>query len=226
MTTAVNNSSSYSQEILNSLGRSNSTDKASTADEQSSRFLRLLTTQLQNQDPLNPMDNAQTTSQLAQISTVDGIERLNSTIGSMMSTFKSSEAYQAAALVGRQVLVGGNQLQLQEGLSLGGVDLAGDADHVYVSIFDKTGTEVDRVDLGVQKKGSNTFIWDGKLSNGTQLADGKYTIKVAAENAGKKVEVSSLEMATVASVVNSSDSVGIEVGRFGLLSLSDIKRIL
>lgn len=228
MTTAVNNSSAYSQQILSSLSgsSSSSTKETSAAEDQQSKFLKLLTTQLQNQDPLNPMDNAETTSQLAQISTVDGIERLNQTIASMMSSYKTGEAYQAAALVGRQVLVDGNQLQLQEGLSLGGVDLEGDADHVYVTFYDSTGKEVDKVDLGAMDKGSNTFIWGGELSDGTQLADGKYTIKVEAQLAGKKVDVSSLEMATVASVVNGTDGVSIEIGRFGQMSLSDIKRIL
>lgn len=229
MTTTVSNSSSSSQQILASLSKSSSsssTQETSAAEDQQSKFLKLLTTQLQNQDPLNPMDNAETTSQLAQISTVDGIERLNQTITSMMTSFKTGEAYQAAALVGRQVLVDGNQLQLQEGLSLGGVNLSGAADHVYVTFYDSTGKEVDKVDLGGMEKGSNTFIWGGKLSDGTQLADGKYTIKVSAEQAGNKVEVSSLEMATVSSVVNAADGVSIEVGRFGQMSMSDIKRIL
>lgn len=225
----VNNT--YSQDILNSLSRngsSSSTSKtsAASADDQQSKFLKLLTTQLQNQDPLNPMDNAQTTSQLAQISTVDGIERLNATISSMMTNSKTSEVFQASALIGHQVLVEGDRVQLQEGLSLGGVNLDKAADHVYVSFYDSTGKEVDKVDLGAMEKGSNTFIWGGKTSDGTQLEDGKYTIKVTAEASGKSVTVKPLEMATVSSVVNGSDGLTIEVGRFGQMSMSDIKRIL
>jgi flagellar basal-body rod modification protein FlgD len=75
-----------------------------TADAQD-RFLKLLTTQLKNQDPLNPMDNAQMTSQLAQISTVDGIEKLNATLQKMLSSSNEPEAMQASALVGHQVMV-------------------------------------------------------------------------------------------------------------------------
>ena len=76
----------------------------------------MLTTQLKNQDPLNPLDNAQVTSQLAQISTVDGIERLNQTLTSMMDGMLSSETMQAAALVGRSVLVPGQHMTLGEGV--------------------------------------------------------------------------------------------------------------
>ncbi|MCK7498302.1 MAG: hypothetical protein MZW92_52395 [Comamonadaceae bacterium] len=103
------------------------------------RFLTLLTAQIRNQDPLNPLDNSQMTSQLAQISTVDGIERLNATLQALMSNSNESSAVQAAALVGHGVLVPGSGLRLDQGVALGGIELAEPADRVRVSIKDSNG---------------------------------------------------------------------------------------
>ena len=85
--TVKNDSSIFDQ--INSANNRGTTTKA---EDQQTKFLTLLTTQLKNQDPLNPMDNAQMTSQLAQISTVDGIERLNATLASMMSSTSETQA--------------------------------------------------------------------------------------------------------------------------------------
>src|SRR5450759_4503359 len=86
----------------------------SSADSEQ-RFLKLLVTQLNNQDPLNPLDNAQLTSQLAQMSTVSGVEKLNTTLQSLVDQSGSSQVLQAAFLIGRTVLVPGNQVTLSAG---------------------------------------------------------------------------------------------------------------
>jgi flagellar basal-body rod modification protein FlgD len=95
-----------------------------TAQESSDRFLRLLVTQMQNQDPLSPMDNAQVTSQMAQINTVSGIEKLNETINGMLGQFTQMQALQGAALVGRDVLVQGNELEVADGKATAAFELA------------------------------------------------------------------------------------------------------
>ena len=82
----------------------------SAADDVQDRFLKLLVTQMKNQDPLNPLDNAQVTTQLAQISTVNGIEKLNATIEAMASSFTSGQSLQAATMIGKDVLVPGSTL--------------------------------------------------------------------------------------------------------------------
>ena len=109
-TTTVNNDSL----IYDQINSANNRGTTTKAEDQQTKFLTLLTTQLKNQDPLNPMDNAQMTSQLAQISTVDGIERLNTTLASMMSSTSETQALQMAALVGHGALVDGNNLPLTE----------------------------------------------------------------------------------------------------------------
>jgi flagellar basal-body rod modification protein FlgD len=205
-----------------------STTSTNTAADQETRFLTLLTAQLKNQDPLNPMDNAQMTTQLAQISTVTGIEKLNNTITTMMSNATSSESLQAANLVGHSVMLNGSALTLTKSTAVGGFSLDKDASDVKVSILDKNGKEVSKLDLGAQKAGVNEFVWDGTASDGTtKLDDGNYTIKVTATNKDGSVGATALQLATVGGIVQTSDgSYKIDVGSLGRVSLSDIKLIL
>ncbi|HET8870810.1 MAG TPA: flagellar hook capping FlgD N-terminal domain-containing protein, partial [Aquabacterium sp.] len=122
-TTATNTATTSLDAYLAS--QKSSTSTASTTDATSDRFLKLLVTQMQNQDPLNPMDNAQVTSQMAQINTVTGIDKLNTTVQSIGSNFSQLQMLQAANLVGHQVLVDGNKLTVDSNGSAGGAfDLA------------------------------------------------------------------------------------------------------
>jgi flagellar basal-body rod modification protein FlgD len=106
------------------------------------KFMTLLVTQLKNQDPLNPLDNAQVTSQLAQLQTVTGVNKLNDTLESLKSSYQSSEAMQATNLIGHGVLVEGSNVTLSGSKAIMGVELGSDADNVQVVISDKTGKEV------------------------------------------------------------------------------------
>ncbi|QSI78747.1 MULTISPECIES: flagellar hook assembly protein FlgD [Niveibacterium] len=215
-----------SSDLLNSLNGTTKKSSTSTDAVSEDRFLTMLTTQLKNQDPMNPLDNSQMTSQLAQISTVDGLKKVNSTLESMLGTFQTNETMQAAAMVGRGVLVDGKGLQLYNGQALGGVELASAADKVKVSIVDSSGSEVANLDLGDLDAGSHVFTWDGKTSAGADAAAGNYTIKVSAVQGDKAVEATALQLGTVSSIVRGAKGVDIEVGRLGMFSMSDIKRIL
>ncbi|MRR49974.1 MAG: flagellar hook assembly protein FlgD [Rhodocyclaceae bacterium] len=199
--------------------------KTSAVGEQQSRFLTLLTTQLKNQDPLNPMDNAQMTSQLAQISTVDGIERLNATLQQLLSGTTDTQAMQAAALTGHTVLVAGNGMQLIEGLAGGGFELAGVADSVKVTIKDANGLVVRTLNLGEQDEGVQTFTWDGKNDAGALAANGSYRISVEATQGDKAVKATALELTGVASINRSSQGVTLNLGNGGVVAMSDIKQI-
>src|SRR3954469_4587875 len=99
------------------------------ANATSDRFLKLLVAQMQNQDPLNPMDNAQVTSQMAQINTVTGIEKLNTTMQGLSGQFVQMQALQGASLVGRDVIVPGNKIDMQDGVGQGGFELTSAADN-------------------------------------------------------------------------------------------------
>ena len=92
---------------------------AADATMTSDRFLKLLVAQMKNQDPLNPMDNAQVTSQMAQINTVTGIDKLNSTVAGLSAQFMQMQAMQGASLVGHDVIVAGNKLDVDAPSAVG-----------------------------------------------------------------------------------------------------------
>jgi flagellar basal-body rod modification protein FlgD len=124
------------------------------------RFLKLLVAQMQNQDPLNPLDNAQVTSQIAQINTVAGIDKLNQTMEGLNGHFLQMQTLQGAALVGRDVVVEGNRLSSRDGgPAQGGFELATAADRVTVEILNGAGVVIDSVDLGAQGDGRHGFAW-------------------------------------------------------------------
>jgi flagellar basal-body rod modification protein FlgD len=126
----------------------------------SDRFLKLLVAQMQNQDPLNPMDNAQVTTQMAQIQTVSGIDKLNTTVQGLNSQFAQLQALGGAALVGRDVLIEGNRLVADaDGVGRGGFELASQADHVKLEVLDASGRVIDSSDLGAMASGRHTFDW-------------------------------------------------------------------
>ncbi|MDP1607429.1 MAG: flagellar hook assembly protein FlgD [Rhodocyclaceae bacterium] len=225
MTTVTNPSSNPAAEIYSALNVARDNKKTATEDIQN-RFLTLLTAQLKNQDPTAPMDSAQMTSQLAQISTVDGIERLNATLQKMLGNTADAQTMQAAALVGRGVLVPGSTLQLVEGAAVGALELSGPADQATVTIKDANGLVQRTINLGALPAGVNGFAWDGKNDAGAPVADGSFTVSIAAEQAGKKVTANALALGTVSSITRGAQGMTVNVGSLGAFGLADIKEIL
>lgn len=224
-TTAVSGVSGTAQALIDTVNAAATKKASSTTGEAQDRFLKLLTTQLKNQDPLNPMDNAQMTSQLAQISTVDGIEKLNATLQKMLSSTVDSEAMQAAALVGHQVMVAGGGLKLTDSGATGGVELGSAADKVVLTIKDANGLPIRTLDLGDLTVGTHNFTWDGKTDSGARAVNGAYSISAVAKRGSEKVEVTPLELAGVMSVNRSSQGVTLDLGQLGLAVMSDVKQI-
>ena len=207
--------------------RGATTTKASSAMvEQEDRFLRLLTTQLRNQDPLNPMDNAQMTSQLAQMSTVSGIEKLNSTMNSLVESFGANQSMQAASMIGKSVLVPGAQLALSKGLAYGGVSLSESADQLKIQIMDSTGKILQTQDLGAQQAGVVNFAWDGKDDAGVAAPDGAYKISVQALRGGEKVKADALQVGTVSALVRSGGGFLLDLGALGRVEFNNVQQIL
>ncbi|HMW51461.1 MAG TPA: flagellar hook assembly protein FlgD [Rhodocyclaceae bacterium] len=224
MSTTVN--STTTSDFVASLQKRASTSSTTTTDAQS-KFLTLLTEQLKNQDPLNPMDNAQMTSQLAQISTVDGIEKLNTTLTSLLQDSQSNAALQAAALVGQNVMVAGKDLTLSGSKGYGGIELPSAADKVTVTIKDANGLQVRKLELGARDAGVSDFAWDGTTDSGSKAVDGAYTISVTASRGDTALKPVALELTKVGSVLRTaSGGVSLDVGNGSLVSLSDIKQIL
>lgn len=227
MTTAVAATSSnpMSAEFLATVNPKTAT-ATSAIDASQDRFLKLLTTQLQNQDPMNPMDNAQMTSQMAQISTVTGIEKLNATLEKLMGSSTDTQAVQAASMLGHQVLVSGNGLTLTEGgQPVGGVEFPQAVDTATLTIHDANGTTVRTVVLGEQEAGLQDFVWDGKNDAGETVAAGKYNFSVSAKQGGKSITATTLEMAQVTGILRDSAGVKLELGQLGNFALADIRQI-
>lgn len=218
------NNNAATQSLLDAVNGS-TTKKTSTIQDAQDRFLKLLTTQLKNQDPLNPMDNAQMTSQLAQISTVDGIEKLNATLQKMMASTIDAEVMQAAGMVGRNVMVAGNNLQLTDAGAVSGLELDGAADKVMVTVKDSNGLAIRNLHLGDLDAGLHNFTWDGKTDAGVQAVKGRYSIAIEATSGGEKVKATGLELASVQSVTRGLTGTTIDLGNLGQLAMSAIKQI-
>ncbi|MDP2834591.1 MAG: flagellar hook assembly protein FlgD [Pseudomonadota bacterium] len=197
----------------------------SSAAEISDRFLKLLVTQLKNQDPLNPMDNAEITSQMAQLSTVEGINKMNDSIASLTTQYRATQALQGASLIGRQVLAEGAQLDLGSAGAAGGVDLATKADKVAVAVLNGDGKVVRSLDLGSLDAGLSRFAWDGLDASGNRMAQGTYRFEVTATAAGNNVDATPYSLAQVQSVSMDSTGLNVELSVLGSLSLDKIKQI-
>jgi flagellar basal-body rod modification protein FlgD len=225
MTTATSATSSNTASILATVNPKVK-DITSSMDASQDRFLKLLTTQLKNQDPLNPMDNAQMTSQMAQISTVSGIEKLNATLEKLMSSSTDTQAMQAASMLGHQVLVEGSGMSLpQDGQTVGGVELAQPVDSATLTIRDANGLVVRTLQMGAQPAGLTDFVWDGKSDGGAQAAAGRYSISVAAVQGSKAVTATTLELAPVTGVLRDSTGIRLELGQLGNFDMADIRQI-
>lgn len=195
-------------------------------DATEDRFLKLLVAQMKNQDPLNPLDNAQVTSQLAQINTVKGIDRMNASLQALVDRGGEGSATEAAAMVGRSVLVEGDALELpKEGVARGGFELAADATAVKLELLDERGAVVDARALGAARAGLNTFEWDGR-ADGEALDPGRYTMRVSASNGTERVGATPLAAAPVQAVVRGADGIVLQLGTHGTKPLDQVRAIL
>lgn len=229
-TSTVSSSQQAIYDALNGTSSSSSSSSSSStskAEQLSTEFMTLLTTQLKNQDPTNPASSTEMVSEMAQISTVEGISNLSTSVASLMSNMQNTDYINSSALVNQAVLVDGSKLTLSSSQAAGGIYLNSDADSVVVTIKDSGGNVVNTVDLGALDAGVNTFTWDGKNAAGTAVADGTYTVSVAAKLNGESVTSTALQLGTVNSVSKSSDgTVQVNVSGIGMVPVSDIQMIL
>ncbi|WP_305074293.1 flagellar hook assembly protein FlgD [Propionivibrio sp.] len=219
--------STTSSSILATLNSGSSGSSSSTTTEDiQNRFLTLLVAQLENQDPLNPLDNTEITSQLAQMSTVQGIEQLNTQLTSLVDSLAQTQAVQASSLIGNTVLVPGANLTLSDGEAFGGVNLSSAADQVTVSILDSSGKVVQTQTLGANEAGNVLFSWDGSTSSGETAPDGAYTFEVSASNGSSSVTAEALQLGTVSALTRTtSGSFRLDLGSLGMYDFSDVQQI-
>jgi flagellar basal-body rod modification protein FlgD len=215
--------SSVSNTTASSAANLTSTNTGTTsAQEQSDRFLKLLVAQLNNQDPMNPMDNAQMTSQIAQINTVSGIQTLNDTVKSLTSQFTAMQVMQGASLTGRQVLTAGNALPITNGVGNASVDLASAADKVTVQVLTPGGQDLGKIELGSATAGQHSFNWDASNYSGSAPP----VFKVTATLGGKPVTATALTPSTIDSVsTNASGAMSVNLSTGTSVAYDAIKTI-
>ena len=142
-----------------------------------SDFIELLVAQMNNQDPTKPLDPSQFMNQLAQFSTVNGIQELKTAFDSLASRLSSEQSLQAAGLVGRNVLVAGGQGMLTPGGTVAGVvDLPQQTSELNLRIVNAAGAEVRSLPMGGHGEGPVQFQWDGFADDGSAVRPGRYTV--------------------------------------------------
>jgi flagellar basal-body rod modification protein FlgD len=199
----------------------NSTPAASSNTAVSAdTFLKLLVAQMKNQDPLNPMDNAEVTSQMAQINTVTGINTLNTTVQSLSSQFTQMQALQGASLVGHSVIVPGNLVTIDptSATGEGGFKIATPADAVKVEILAPSGAVVQTINLGAQAAGMHSFSWPA----GTATNSSGLTFRVTATTGGVKIPSTALMSDTVDAISTDGNTLNLELQNSGLVPYSSV----
>lgn len=224
MATVQNATNNPSQALLDAVNGKKNT-AASKVEDAQDRFMTLLVTQMKNQDPLNPMDNAQVTSQMAQLSTVTGIDKLNNTLESLISSVQVGQSYQASSMIGHSVLTPGYSVNTIGEGGYFGVELPIGADKLTVTIKDGAGNAIRTLNLGQQGAGTVPLSWDGFKEDGTLAANGNYKFDVAATIAGKAAVADGLSYAQVMSISNSANGIKLNLNNLTSVNTSDVKEI-
>ncbi len=141
-------------------------------------FMKLLITQLEHQDPLDPQDNTAYIAQLAQFSSLEGITNLNQTVQQFATALQSTQALQASTLVGRQVQVRSDWAELTPGQPVKGtIDLNQSSPDVFVAVYTQGGEYIGDISLGSREKGDVSFEWDGLDTAGEPFPPGAYQFR-------------------------------------------------
>ncbi|MGL5812518.1 MAG: flagellar hook assembly protein FlgD [Aeromonas sp.] len=217
------------------LGVNRTTNQTSTANTSTQKkeldqesFLKLLTMQLSYQDPFKPVDNAQMLSQMTSMSTSQGISSLSTQMESLNSLMTSSQALQASALVGQNVLIPSNTGYLEKGENISGVIATGDgASNIKVTVKNESGQVIKEFSLEGDKKGNVAFEWDGKDKDGNLVKSGKYSIEAHGTVDGKSESMPALTYAKVESVTlgTSSNPSTLKLKGLGGIYLTDVLEI-
>lgn len=224
MSTKVDNN------VLQNLGLTANQTPAAPKDKlDQNAFLKLMVAQLKNQDPMKPMQNGEFLAQMAQFSTVTGVQELQTSFSQLANAMQSSQALQASSLVGRAVLVPAESAVLAPGGNLAGaVDLPASTAKLTLSVYDPAGQIVRSIDLGSQTTGLVNFKWDGKTDAGDAAPAGSYSIAASAVIDGKPAAVDTLIAATVESVTLGRGGQGptLNVSGLGPMALANVRQVM
>jgi len=181
------------------------------------------------------MQNNELTTQLAQISTVSGIEKLNTTLGSISGQLDSSQSMQASTLIGHGVMIPGSTILAGSSSTDGtsttsttpfGVELQQSADKVAATITDRNGAVVRTIDIGELKAGVHTFTWDGTMTDGSSAPNGSYNVAISASSGSTQLVAQPLQFAMVQGVIRSSNGNTLDLGTYGTTTLDEVRQII
>lgn len=198
------------------------TTSAKNAAETQDRFLKLLVAQMNNQDPLNPMDNAQVTSQMAQIQQVTSLSTLDTSIKSLGTQLGQMQALQSVSLVGREVSVPGDRMQVVNGVAEASFELDGAAKNVKLEILGPAGNVIDTQQLGAQGQGRQTFSWNAAalVSEGSEV---RY--RITATNGTTPVPATTFANDKVTAVYSDSSGLKLQLARLGAVDYTAVSAV-
>ena len=203
--------------------------KAGTQDQLGRKeFLMLLTTQLKNQNPLDPMQNEAFVAQLAQFSTLEAVTTMSDSMGAMSDTMKQDRVLTGASLIGKKVAVPSGAATFRAGEPVdASVALPGGADSLQIDIISRTGERIRTITLDRQSPGVMSFAWDGLTDDGAQVPDGLYRMEATASLGGQffKVPVSSSAVVRGVGVDPKLGDLMLEIDGGWKVKLSDVQRI-
>jgi flagellar basal-body rod modification protein FlgD len=190
-------------------------------------FLQLLTAQMQNQDPFNPVDNTQMVAQMAQFSQLSATTDMSTTLKAIADKLGATSPSDSMAYIGKTVLTAGNTAYGRSSGGLtGAVQLGGAASDVHVTISDASGAVLHTADLGAQQAGTVSYDWDGTIDGtNTSAGTGPFTVSVTANNAGATVSATNLVWAPVESVSTANGATVLNVPGVGAIDPSAIVQI-
>jgi len=218
MTAAVN---SYE-----SLGLASASQRVKKSEIGQEDFLKLMTKQLQAQDPFKPMDSSQFLGQIAQFSQVSGLQALNTSFGNLASSLTDNQVLQGASLVGREVLAATSKFNLGTDGKASGAIAVPQAGWLSMEVVDASGQTVRKLDFGQQPAGVTDFNWDGLDANGQQVAAGTYSLRASVANgSGAGTAATTYVSGLVRGVQPSSSGLYLDVAGLGNLALSQVERI-
>jgi flagellar basal-body rod modification protein FlgD len=188
-------------------------------------FLKLFTTQLRAQNPLNPMNSTEFTAQLAQFSSLEQLTNINEGLKKLTLYQGSLQNTLATGMIGKGVKALGDEVSLK-GTGEVSYSLGQDAAAVTVSIYDSSGRLVRKISNAAQKAGTNTVTWDGRDTAGVTQPDGKYKVKVeAADGSGAPVQAATLRSGTVTGVTFSDNTAYLVIDGTTRIQLGEVKEI-
>lgn len=201
---------------------------SATNEETENQFMALLVAQMRNQDPLNPLDNAEVTTQLAQINTVRGIDEMNKQLVTLTGKFDGGNPADSASMIGRRVLVPGDRFELGKGSELaltGGAEFAAPTPASQVDIFNAAGSVVRTISLGAQPAGLATFEWDGLDDQGSDLPLGEYGFRVLGQGENGAVTASPFTAPVVTGVTRAGEGLSLRLEEGAVVPADSIRGV-